>query len=191
MTNWIVFGWDRPYYWDYGPGGNIYYRDNYVYYDNNQYLPVNQYYREVYDLAHSVPKIDPSQAEQMDWKPLGVFAAMRDNDPNQRTLQLAVNKNGVLSGTYYNTQNGQVHPLTGMVDDRTQRAAWAFADGEHPEIVFETSIYNLTEPESSMMVHFGPQASQAETWCLVRLERPEASGGELPAPQSVRGNQLP
>jgi hypothetical protein len=182
LTSWLVFGWNRPGYWTYGPGRNIYYQDNYVYYDGVRYLPVDDYYQKVYDLAHSVPKIDPSDAEKMDWAPLGVFAAIPSgagSDDSQRTLQLAVNKNGVLSGTYYNAKDGVVHPIAGMVDDRTQRAAWAYADGENPEIVFETSIFNLTKSESTMMVHFGPRADQTEVWQLVRLERPET----LPQPQ--------
>jgi hypothetical protein len=192
LTNWLVFGWNRPYYWDYGPGGNVYYTDNYVYYDNQRYLADDQYYRQVYDLAHSVPTIDASAAARIEWIPLGVFAAGRNENENvQRTLQLAVNKNGVMSGTYYNPQNGQVHPLLGMVDDRTQRAAWAFADGEHQEIVFETSIYNLTEPESTMMVHYGPRADDAEVWHLVRLEQPGGSSGELPAPRTTMNRELP
>jgi hypothetical protein len=182
LTNWLVFGWDRPGYWGYGPGRNIYYQDDYVYYDGVRYLPVNEYYQVVYDLAHSVPKIDPSDAERMDWAPLGVFAAIPPGDrgDDSRTLQLAVNKNGVISGTYHNAKDGVVHPVAGMVDDRTQRAAWAYADGEQPEIIFETSIFNLTKAESTMMVHFGPQAADTEVWQLVRLERPEA----LPQPQA-------
>jgi hypothetical protein len=127
----------------------------------------------------------------MDWAPLGVFAVTRiDSDSlsesEQRTIQLAVNKEGVITGTYFNPQNNHVHPLSGMVDTRSQRAAWAFADGEHPKVVFETSIFNLTEPDSTMMVHFGEQASDAEVWHLVRLEQPEGES----VSQQLR-NELP
>jgi len=177
LTNWLVFGWNRPRYWDYGPGGNIYYQDDYVYYDGERYLPVNDYYQRMYDLAHSVPQIDPGSAEKLDWSPLGVFAVARDNDRNEgdeRTMQLAVDKNGVLAGTFFNAQSKQAHPLTGMVDKRTQRAAWSFADGEQPKVVFETSVFNLTKPDTTMMVHFGPNSGDTEVWHLVRIERPEA-----------------
>jgi hypothetical protein len=183
LTDWLVFNWTRPYYWAYGPGGNIYYRDNYVYYDNQQYLPVDDYYQQVYDVAHRVPPIDPGEAERMDWMPLGVFAAMREGEQaDHRVIQLAVNKDGVISGTYFNPQTKKVHPLSGMVDERTQRAAWAFADGEHSAVVFETSLYNLTESESTMMVHFSPQSADAEVWQLVRLEQPEADPAALQQP---------
>jgi hypothetical protein len=177
LTNWIVFGWDRPRYWAYGPGRDVYYRDNYVYYNNQRYQPANEYYDSLRDLAHSVPQISAEEAEQIDWKPLGVFALSRENESqSQRSMQIAVSKDGVLSGTYYNQQDGHVHPITGMVDDESQRAAWAFADGEHPEVVFESSLLNLTQPETTFMVHFGPAANQAEVWTAARLEQPESGG---------------
>jgi hypothetical protein len=121
-----------------------------------------------------VPVVDERQAEQMEWTPLGVFALIReDESASRRALQIAVNRDGLLTGTYYNQENGHVHPVTGRVDERTQRAAWKFADGEHEDVVFETSIYNLTEPETTMMVHFGPDAGEPQVWRLVRLEQPE------------------
>jgi len=199
LTDWFVFGWNRPRYWAYGPDANIYCQDDYVYYDGDRYLPVSDYYQQIYDLAHSVPKINDQEAQNMDWAPLGVFAVARDDqqsDESDRTIQLAVNKEGVLSGTFYDAKNGQAHPLTGMVDDHTQRAAWAFADDEQPKSVFETSIFNLTKPESTMMVHFGPRENDTEVWHLIRIERPEASqqanaSGEDQQRQQDERNDLP
>ncbi len=203
LSNWLVFGWNRPRYWAYGPGANIYYQDDYVYYDGDRYLPVDDYYQQIYDLAHSVPSISEQQAKQMDLVPLGVFAVVRGNqqanslnDEQHRTLQLAVSKDGVISGTYYNPQKGHVHPVTGMVDDHTQRAAWAFADRDHPKLVFETSVFNLSKDDSTMMVHFGPRTDQTEVWHLVRLEQPEGSqqpsaGVRQQYQQNQSSNQLP
>ena len=182
LTNWVAFDWSRPNYWEYGPGRNIYYQNDYVYYDGRQVMPVDEYYQYIYDLAHDVPSISEADAEEMEWSPLGVFAVARatDND-SQRVLQLAVNQEGVLSGTYYNRENGHVHPVEGMVDERTQRAAWAFADGEHEATLFETSLYNLTEEESTMMVHFGPESGDSEVLHLIRLKQPsDASGAVQP-----------
>jgi len=188
LTNWFVFGWDRPRYWGYGPGANIYYQDDFVYYDGNRYAPVADYYQQVYDLAHSAPAIDPAQAEGIDWAPLGVFAAARNDSSQERTIQLAVNKDGVLAGTYFNPRNDTVHPLTGMVDGHSQRAAWTFADDEHKGIVFETSVFNLTKPESTVMVHYGPAANDTEVWQLVRLEQPEQGDG---TPRTAYQRDLP
>ena len=192
LTDWLVFGFDRPRYWGYGPSANIYYQDDYVYYDNRRTIPVNDYYQQIYDLAHSVPNISQSEAESMDWRPLGVFAVGRDaNAGSQRALQLAVNKDGVLTGTYFNRESGEVHPLSGMVDERTQRAAWAFADGTEKNLVFETALYNLTRDQSTMMVHYGPSASDTEVWHLVRLEQPDETGNTQPLQQQSTTRTLP
>lgn len=183
LIAWLAFD-GNPRYWEYGPGRNIYYRDNYVYYDDRQFMTADDYYQQVYDLAHDIPNVDQATAEQMDWSPLGVFALMGQNESQgSRLLQLAINRDGILSGTYYNQQSGTAHPVAGRVDKRTQRAAWAFADGQNEEVVFETSLYSLTASDSSMMVHFGPGADAAEVWRMVRLEQPNSTAtGTLPTP---------
>jgi hypothetical protein len=184
LTNWFVFGWDRPYYWNYGPSGHIYYQDNYIYQAGRPYLPVNQYYQQIHQLAHSVPQIGLEQAERMEWAPLGVFAMTRsDADlPDARVVQVAVSREGVISGTYYNKELDQVHPISGMVDEQTQKVAWHFADGHNPPLVMETSIYNLTQPETTMLVHYGPNDAP-EVWQLVRLEQPGAEMIPPPPPR--------
>jgi hypothetical protein len=119
----------------------------------------------------------------MDWQPLGVFAVSSEGQREEdRMLQLAVNRQVVLSGTYYNNANNGAHPLVGMVDQRSHKAAWYFAEGTNDQLVFETSVENLTEPQSTMMVHFAPGSAGIRQ--LVRLERPEASQAQrqLPAP---------
>jgi hypothetical protein len=199
LVDWLAFGWNRPRYWGYGYDGNIYCQDDYVYYDGDRYLPVSDYYQQVYDLAHSVPNISENEGEKMDWSPLGVFAVARDDrqgEDQDRTIQLAINKDGVISGTYYNNKNDKAHPLTGMVDEHTQRAAWAFADGTQQKAVFETSVFNLTKPESTMMVLYGPSERDTEVWHLVRLERPESSqqastSGDDQRQQGDNRNDLP
>jgi hypothetical protein len=168
--------WDRPAYWNYGPGANIYYQDDYVYYDGKQTVSADSYYKRIYDLAHSVPEISKEEAEKMDWTPLGVFAVSREEgQESDRSLQLAVNRDGVISGTYFNREKNEVRPLAGMVDKKSQRAAWAFADNTDEAIVFETAIYNLTSPTTNIMVHYGPSAGDAQIWKLARLEQPEQS----------------
>ena len=66
--------------------------------------------------------------------------------------------------------------MEGTVDAETQRAAWTFADGVDTEIVMETSIYNLTEDEAGVLVHFAPD--NVQTWTLLRLEEPEETASQ-------------
>ncbi len=139
-------------------------------------MSADSYYERLNDLAHDIPKIDEDEAEKMDWKPLGVFAVRRENESDSdRTMQLAVNRDGVITGTYFIPSKNQARPLAGRVDEHSQRASWTFTDDDRKDpVIFETSIYNLTKSSTNIMVHFGPKQSDAEVWQLVRLEGPEA-----------------
>lgn len=178
LTDWLVYGFTQPAYWNYGPDGNIWYDNGYVYYDGSRRYSADDYYNHLDNLARDIPNIDQAEAEKMDWKPLGVFAIRRENESDStRTMQLAVNRDGVITGTYFIQPKKQARPLMGRVDKISQRATWTFADGEKgkDDVIFETSIYNLTKPSTNIMVHFGPKQSDAEIWQLVRLEQPGAN----------------
>ena len=42
--------------------------------------------------------------------------------------------------------------------------------GESEDLVVESGLYNLTQQEAPLLVHFG--ADKVENWLLVRLEDP-------------------
>jgi len=66
-----------------------------------------------------------------------------------------------------------------MVDEKTQRAVWKAADGTNADIVMETGLYNLTQDQAELLVHFGPEKTQNAL--LVRLEeseRPESAASD-------------
>jgi hypothetical protein len=86
-------------------------------------------------------------------------------------VQLAVSKEGIIAGTFFNDITDSSRPLEGMVDQKTQRAVWKFADEKNPEFVMETGIYNLTKDEATALLHFGPDKTQ--TWLMIRLPDPE------------------
>lgn len=133
-------------------------------------------------LATSVPEMTDEQAVEMEWMSLGVFALTAEGvNASSIYLQLALSKEGVIAGTFYNESTGASHPVEGMVDEKTQRAVWKAADGTNPDLVMETGIYNLTQNTAELLVHFGPEQTQEAL--LVRLddsERPEAEAAESP-----------
>jgi hypothetical protein len=176
VTGWVVHRWANPVYYSYGSGGTVYYENNVVYVNGEEYGSTEQYYNEAVDLATAVPETTEEQAEQMEWLPLGVFALTAEGvNASSMYLQLAVSKEGVIAGTFYNESTGATHPVEGMVDETTQRAVWKAADGTNPDIVMETGLYNLTKDQAQVLVHFGP--AQTQTVLLVRLdesERPES-----------------
>lgn len=167
----MAYSWAKPYYYDYGT--TVYYEDNYVYYGDKQVASADTYYQQAEKIAESVP--EDADPENVEWLPLGVFAIGEgDVADTNMVLQLAVSKEGIIAGTYYNDTTGSGRPVEGSVDDKTQRAAWRFADDEGDSIVFETGIYNLTKEETKCLVHFG--ADRTQTWTMVRLPPPEEEG---------------
>jgi hypothetical protein len=158
--------WPDPIYYDYG--GNVYYEDNSVYISGSEPIPEDEYAQQVAAVADAVPE-DATVAED-DWMALGVFALLtkEDEDPNM-FLQLAVSKEGIVAGTYHNASTDNAVEVQGTVDGPTQRAAWTV--GENKNTVMETGIYNLTEEETPVLVHFSN--GQTQQWLMVRLEEPE------------------
>jgi hypothetical protein len=152
-----------------------------VYVNGKEYGSAEKYYQEADSLATSVPKMTEEQEEQMEWLPLGVFALTKEGvSASSMYLQLAVSKNGVIAGTFYNESTGVTHPVEGMVDEKTQRAVWKAADGTNPNLVMECGMYNLTQDQAPVLVHFGPE--QTQNALLVRLEE-----SERPEPQAPGG----
>jgi hypothetical protein len=88
-------------------------------------------------------------------------------------FQLAINKDGIIRGNYYNALTDTTEPVYGSVDKKTQRAAWTVADRKNP--VYEVGIANLTKDETTMLVHYFK--TDAQQFTLVRIEKPE---GEQP-----------
>lgn len=161
---WFVWQWDEPIIYNYG--ANVVYRDNSVYVNDQQVASTDDYYQQAKTIADNVP--EEADNEQAEWMPLGVYAiAEKDGTDSGMLVQLAVNKEGVLAGTFYTDATDEGRPLEGTVDRETQRAAWSFSDGKNPDVVMETAIYNLTQDETTALVHFGSEKTQA--WLMVRL----------------------
>ena len=175
LTNWFDFGWGMPYYWDYGPGEYINCYNDVIYVNGRWFEPAPVYYQQTLALAQSAPVIAPEQAVQVEWLPLGVFAVSRDGVVDKNTVvQLAVTKEGVIGGTVMDQTTGKTFDLAGTVDKQSQRAVWSYKDEAGRDIAMETSVYNLTQPEATAMVHYGP--SDMKVVELVRLEQPKTDG---------------
>lgn len=163
--------WAQPVYYDYGQGGNVVIENNSVYIDGQPIATTDEFAQSAAVLATVPPPSSEEEAAEAEWLPLGTFAVTTDEedlDPS-RVLQLAVSKEGIISGTLYNTTTDQAQSVQGQVDKETQRVA--FRIGENDEVVVETGLYNLTQQEAPVLVHFG--SGKVENWLLVRLEQPE------------------
>ena len=109
-------------------------------------------------------------------------------------IQLAVSKDGILSGTWLDQATGQSRPLQGMVEQATQKAAWTFADSPTDALVLETSLYNLTEPECTALAHFDAVSTKSGSsrGCSNRSNRrlPLPAGKANRRRQSLRPREL-
>ena len=164
LGGWVVgSSWDSPAYYDYGE--DIYYDNEQVYMNGKPVAAADEYYQQATTLAKSAPPAGLG----VGMAALGVFAISKDQatDSNM-VLQLAVEKSGVIGGTYYNTATDIARPVRGMVDKKSQRAAWTFDDGKNTDVIMETGIFNLTQDQTEALVHFGKDKTQQ---CLmVRLD---------------------
>ncbi len=179
VTGWVDYGWTEPVYYNYGE--NVYYQDGSVYYGDQPVATEEEYAQQAEAIATSVPDTQPA-AE--DWMPLGVFALTHDGEPSGAEptlyLQLAVSKQGILSGTLQNTATDAAQQIEGMVDKQTQRAAWTAAGKARP--LMETGVSNLTQDMTPALVHFADGTTQQ--WLMVRMDKPGTTEGTAPTPPS-------
>jgi hypothetical protein len=126
LNSWFVWGtpgaatWQQPIYYDYGPGGNVVFQNDAVYIGGEQVASANDFAMSAATLATVEPPETEEQAEAAEWMPLGTFAVStseKETDPS-RIMQLAVSREGIISGTLYNTLTDQTQEIQGKVDQR-------------------------------------------------------------------------
>ena len=103
--------------------------------------------------------------------PLGVFAVIAEEGQTKtdKVVQLALNKEGAIRGNLQDSLADKVMPVTGSVDKKTQRVALKIEGND--SVVVETGLYNLTNDEVPVLVHFGSDRQEPRT--LIRLKQPE------------------
>lgn len=158
----------EPVSYDYGE--TVVYSGNTVVINGQTEVPAEQYTEQAAAIATvgKITKIDP-KAE--DFQPLGVFALVQEGDEKSTNIfQLAITKDGIIRGNYYNAVTDETQPVYGSVDKETQRAAWTVGDRKTP--VFEAGIANLTRDETTVLVHFATDKPPQQLM-LVRIQQPE------------------
>jgi hypothetical protein len=158
---------EEPVYYNYGD--NVVYSGETVTFNGVTEIPAEQYVQGAVDLAGAgeMAKVEATADELQN---LGVFAMVGEGETKATNIfQLALNKEGVIRGEYYNALTDTTEKVVGSVDKKTQRAAWTVVDRKFP--VYESGVANLTKDETTMLVHFSKEKSQQFT--LVRIEKPE------------------
>lgn len=154
---------------DDGPTYNVNYQGDTVYVNGQPAGTQAQFYQQAQQLAQvpTVQNYAPSNSDN--WQPLGVFSLVQGNQTDSTmVMQLAINKQGIIKGNYYNQITGENSQITGSLDKKTQRIAWSL--GTNGNTVFDTSLSNLTKDQSPVLVHYG--AGNTQEMALVRVNQP-------------------
>jgi hypothetical protein len=155
----------EPVYYDYGT--SVVYEGDQVYYEGVPIATAEEYTAQATQLADTGQAAKVNDKEE--WVSLGVFGMVQGDEKDANTLfQLAVNKDGVIRGNYYDALSETTLPVYGSVDRKTQRAAWTV--GDRKGTVYETGLGNLTQAETALLVHFGKDRTQQ--WTLIRMDPP-------------------
>jgi hypothetical protein len=148
---------------DYDYGNTVVYQGNNVNVQGQDEGTAANYARQAVAIAGKGQSAEATPDQE--WKPLGVFARVQGEEKDSNYIfQLALNKEGVIRGNYYDGMMDSTTPIK-----KSQRAAWTI--GKKQDRIFETGIYNLTKPETPVLVHFGKDKTQQ--WLLVRMEKPK------------------
>ncbi len=153
-------------YYDYAD--NVSYDNGIVYYGDEPVASAAQYYTQADQIADSGGK-----TQNQEWLSLGVFGVIAEPTQTQidKTVELAINKEGVIRGNLHDALTDRLVPVSGAVDKKTQRVAMKV---EGTDVVVETGLYNLTNDEVPVLVFFGSEGRQPRT--LIRLQQPEKQG---------------
>ena len=103
------------------------YENNVVSIGGQQVGTTGEFAQSAADLATVPPPADEEQVKKAEWLSLGTFAVSTDKEDTDpiRIVQLAVSKEGIISGTLYNTKTDKARPCKARSTSR--RSAWPCA----------------------------------------------------------------
>lgn len=107
-----------------------------------------------------------------DWMTLGSYSLMTGSgDPGTRILQLSVDKQGNIRGSYYDMITNATNNVIGVIDRNTQQARWTLDTNR--QLTFVATLDQLTQPQGVVNVKL--PGGEVQQWQLVRMENATAS----------------
>jgi len=162
----------------------VVYQDDGVYVQGSRVGTATEYAEQASTIA-SQGGSDSKIADNDEWRSLGVFAMTRSQETDASNfLSLAIDKDGVLRGSYYNAISDENSHVTGRVDKKTQRAAWTIGDKKEP--VYEAGISNLTKDQLTILAHKAD--GKVEQMLLVRVKEGVPGAGPVTGSGKASGN---
>jgi hypothetical protein len=100
------------------------------------------------------------------WMVLGVYSLLTSPvDSGTRILQLSINQQGYLRGSYYDMITNETYNVRGRIDQPTQYAQWWIDTNQ--QLTFYTPISQLTQSQGTVNARL-PGGTQQ--WQVVRME---------------------
>lgn len=162
LNDWAGYGWSYPYYYD--NGGSYYPYSNYTSY------PQNYGYYYTQGTTTSTASSSTPTSTNNNWMPLGVFTlspTSQDAANANIVMQIAVNNQGEVDGTYYVVSTKTIYDIAGVVDKTSQQVLIKLPDVPNSPTM-STGIYNLTQYSAPLKLEFYNGTEQ--TWALTRLQ---------------------
>ncbi|MBX9878703.1 MAG: hypothetical protein K2Y22_09615 [Candidatus Obscuribacterales bacterium] len=158
---------------------NVTYEGPNVYVNGNPAGTQVDYYNQAEQLASAgqqyvdtTPNTGSSGGGNSQWQPLGVFSlAQKGQTQSSMLFQLAINKDGIVRGNYMNQLTNETEQVYGSLDKKTQRISFTIGQNTDNSTVFDTSLSDITKDDAPVLVHYGPNSTQA--MMLVRLPAPQ------------------
>ena len=144
-------------------------QNNTVYLIGHPYATADKYFQRAAELAGSANSRHIPADATSNWLPLGVFEAIPPNKKSSNMLmQLAVNKDGMIRGNYYDIGDKNVQLIEGSIDKNIARSVWVVCRQERHH--FRHQFIQPHRHEAAILVHVGKDKN--ERWVLVRLQPP-------------------
>lgn len=158
---------------------NVSYNGGNVYINGTTAGTEQDYYNQALALAGqgstyaTVNEQDPNATTTADqWQPLGVFSLVqKGQSQSSMLLQLAINRDGIVRGNYYNQLTSESQQVYGSLNKQTQRIS--FTIGQNNQTVFDTSLTDITKDDAPVLVHYS--ATNTEGMMMVRVQQPKTA----------------
>lgn len=157
---------------------NVSYNGGNVYINGDTAGTEQDYYNQALALANSgaqyatTAEQDPNATVSADqWQALGVFSLVQQGQTESNMLlQLAINKQGIIRGNYFNQLTQESSQVYGSLNKETRRIS--FTIGQNNNTVFDTSLADVSKDDAPVLVHYS--ATNTQPMMLVRVQQPKS-----------------
>jgi hypothetical protein len=123
-------------------------------------------------VVNGQPTVAVDPGNPGDWMTLGSYSLMTGSgDPGTRILQLSIDREGNIRGSYYDMITNNTNNVIGVADKNTQQVRWTLDSNR--QLTFVATLDQLTQPQGVVNVKL--PGGELQQWQLVRMENATAA----------------